>query len=301
MDLRKHPKPCPVLTPENIEAVRKYFEQNPRASIRKSAPLLNMSRETLRYCLRKILRLFPYKISTAQRLTEASKLARETFCGQILGEIHGETAPFNRIIFTDEAHFYLDGFVNRQNYRFWGSERPVFQLEKNLHPAKVTFWAAFTIHGVFLHHFTETVNSERYCKMLTEKWIPVAREKGVIDGWYFMQDGAPPHRTRDAFNILHQHYGNRVIAYGFPDKMGCGIDWPPYSPDLTPCDYYLWGYLKDAAYRAAPKTLDELIASVYSSLSTITHEILNKVVENFVKRLEYCYMQNGGHFEKIYH
>ena len=25
--------------------------------------------------------------------------------------------------------------------------------------------------------------------------------------------------------------------------------WPPRSPDLTPCDVFLWGYVKDNAYK----------------------------------------------------
>ena len=30
----------------------------------------------------------------------------------------------SKIILNDEAHFHLDGFVNRQNYHVWGSENP---------------------------------------------------------------------------------------------------------------------------------------------------------------------------------
>ncbi|GFY16844.1 uncharacterized protein TNCV_4338451 [Trichonephila clavipes] len=43
---------------------------------------------------------------------------------------------------TDEAHFHLNGFVNKQNWRFWGSENPYWCEVKPLYSPKVTVWAA---------------------------------------------------------------------------------------------------------------------------------------------------------------
>ncbi|EFN83836.1 hypothetical protein EAI_02650, partial [Harpegnathos saltator] len=40
----------------------------------------------------------------------------------------------NKIIFSDEAHFHLDGLVNRQNCRIWASENPRVIVEKQMHP-----------------------------------------------------------------------------------------------------------------------------------------------------------------------
>jgi len=37
-----------------------------------------------------------------------------------------------------------------------------------------------------------------------------------------------------------------------------GFQWPPYSPDLNPCDYYLWGHLKARVNEKAPQTVAEL-------------------------------------------
>ena len=43
-----------------------------------------------------------------------------------------------KIIRSDEAHFHLSGYVNKQNYRFWGTENPRVMHEEPLHPLKVT-------------------------------------------------------------------------------------------------------------------------------------------------------------------
>ena len=47
----------------------------------------------------------------------------------------------------DEAHFNLGGYVNKLNYRIWGSENPKMIIEKLLYPQRVTVWCGFWTHG----------------------------------------------------------------------------------------------------------------------------------------------------------
>ena len=53
-----------------------------------------------------------------------------------------------KIFFSDEAHFTLGGYVNKQNCRIWGSENPHVIKERPLHPEKVTIWCALCSEGV---------------------------------------------------------------------------------------------------------------------------------------------------------
>ncbi|GBO02562.1 hypothetical protein AVEN_37061-1 [Araneus ventricosus] len=72
-----------------------------------------------------------------------------------------------------------------------------------------------------------------------------------------MQNGAPPHVHRSVKQVLRQSFTNeRVISPGFPTA------WPPRSPDLTPCDFWLWGFIKDQVYRKQPATVFHLKGSV---------------------------------------
>jgi hypothetical protein len=57
--------------------------------------------------------------------------------------------------------------------------------------------------------------------------------------------------------------------------------WPPRSPDLSTCDFYLWGYLKGKVYESNPHTLDELRKNIRS---TIKFTVLPKVYLNVIKR-----------------
>ena len=87
-----------------------------------------------------------------------------------------ENEEFHRkIIFSDEAHFWLNGIVNKQNMRYWSAANPNVLLETPLHPKKVTVWCGFHAGGVigpccFVDENDRhvTVNVERYRAMLED-------------------------------------------------------------------------------------------------------------------------------------
>ncbi|GFY34084.1 putative transposase [Trichonephila clavipes] len=55
-----------------------------------------------------------------------------------------------RILFSDEAHFWLNGYVNKQNCRIWSEANPQVYVEKPLHPEKLTVWCALWAGGILL-------------------------------------------------------------------------------------------------------------------------------------------------------
>ncbi|GFX78040.1 hypothetical protein TNCV_971941 [Trichonephila clavipes] len=55
-----------------------------------------------------------------------------------------------RILFSDEAHFWLNGYVNKQNCRIWSEANPQVYVETPLHPEKLTVWCAFWVGGILL-------------------------------------------------------------------------------------------------------------------------------------------------------
>ncbi|GFT34052.1 tc3a_0 protein [Trichonephila clavipes] len=50
----------------------------------------------------------------------------------------------------DEAHFWLNGYVNKQNCRIWGEANPQVYVETQLHPEKLTVWCALWAGGILL-------------------------------------------------------------------------------------------------------------------------------------------------------
>ncbi|GBL97626.1 hypothetical protein AVEN_49135-1 [Araneus ventricosus] len=176
---------------------------------------------------------YQFKVNNNERisLTRCSKM------------IDGSSFDVGRIWFTDEAHFHLGGVVNRHNWRFWGTENPHLSHAQPLHSPKLTIWAAISckdIIGPFL--LPETVTIDRYIALL-KQFVVTQQELDDLPGTvWFKQVGARPHRTQDVFDFLDEFLDDRVLALNYSTVKGKGIDWPPYSPDLTPCDYFLWAH-----------------------------------------------------------
>ena len=59
------------------------------------------------------------------------------------------------IAMSDEAHFHLNGAVNKQNCRYWSPENPRIFHERPLHSPKVTVWCAVGKFGVIGPYFFE--------------------------------------------------------------------------------------------------------------------------------------------------
>ncbi|GFW35066.1 hypothetical protein TNCV_5066321 [Trichonephila clavipes] len=51
---------------------------------------------------------------------------------------------------TDEAHFWLNGYVNKQNCHIWSEANPQVYVETPLHPEKLTVWCALWAGGILL-------------------------------------------------------------------------------------------------------------------------------------------------------
>jgi hypothetical protein len=225
---------------------------------------------------------------------------RFEFANQIENLICENNINLGQIWFSDEAHFYLSGYVNKQNYRIWGTENPHLTVASPLHPQKLTVWVAMCANGIIGPYiFRDTVNGERYRQMLEEFFIPRAGNLNKIFGHYFMQDGARPHRTRDVFNTLQMHFQDRVVGLGYPEFYGGGIEWPAYSPDLNPLDFFFWGYLKDRIYKDAPRTLGGLETVIGNEISSIKNDLLESAIHNFRIRIRYVIESQGGHFETL--
>ncbi|GFX00136.1 transposable element Tc3 transposase [Trichonephila clavipes] len=55
-----------------------------------------------------------------------------------------------RILVSDEAHFWLNGYVNKQNCRIWREANPQVYVETPLHPEKLTVWCSLWAGGILL-------------------------------------------------------------------------------------------------------------------------------------------------------
>ncbi|GFX81098.1 hypothetical protein TNCV_1910911 [Trichonephila clavipes] len=76
--------------------------------------------------------------------------ARRRFVEWAQSEIAVVSEFHKRILFSDEAHFWLNGYVNKQNCRIWREANPQVYVETPLHPEKLTVWCALWAGGSLL-------------------------------------------------------------------------------------------------------------------------------------------------------
>ena len=75
-------------------------------------------------------------------------------------------------------------------------------------------------------------------------------------------------------------------------------EWSSRSPDLNPCDYFLWWYIgRELTKLGWPNSKDALIAKVYDIVDDIPQSMINSVIDNFNKRVRACVQAEGGIFE----
>ncbi|GFX13216.1 hypothetical protein TNCV_2989801 [Trichonephila clavipes] len=76
--------------------------------------------------------------------------ARRRFVEWAQNEIAVVPDFHKRILFRDEAHFWLNGYVNKQNCRIWSEANSQVYVETPLHPEKLTPWCALWAGGILL-------------------------------------------------------------------------------------------------------------------------------------------------------
>ncbi|GFU91033.1 DUF4817 domain-containing protein [Trichonephila clavipes] len=107
--------------------------------------------------------------------------------------------------------------------------------------------------------------------MITNFFIPELNNHDVQELW-FQQDGATCHTARATIDLLKDTFGDRLISRFGP------ANWPPRSCDLTPLDYFLWGYVKSLVYVDKPQTLDHLCSSSrFRPMSTLLGKIADSL------------------------
>jgi hypothetical protein len=174
-------------------------------------------------------------------------------------------------------------------------------LEKSAHSVYVTVWASISYRGTIGPYFfensegvRETVRQENYRQMIENDFVPKLKELTVdeFEDQIFMQDGATPHTAKATLELLKKYFGSRIISYKTENF------WPPNSPDLNICDFYLWEDTKDKVFKEKPNNI-ELKIKIIKVFSEIKKETLEKAVKNLITRFKCCIIKNGKHFANI--
>ena len=160
---------------ENIAIVSENVGEVPNVTIPRRYQELEIFYGILWRILYLDLYLHPYKIKLTQQLKPADLSQRRRYAERLLEHQSVDDNLSNKIFFSDEAHFTLNWYVNKQNYHICGSENAQVIEENPLHPEKLTVWCVLWFEGIIGLYFCENddgttvaVNSERYGHMIID-------------------------------------------------------------------------------------------------------------------------------------
>ena len=177
----------------------------------------------------------------------------------------------------------------------WDYSRPEdFLAEEDQGAGRVTVWAGMSKDHLFgPYFFPGTVTAEAYQTMLSELFLPdLLQYLPNTNGLWFQQDGAPAHTAISTKALLDNMFQGRIISKGFTHE------WPPRSPDLTPCDFYLWSAVGEllyanGGYDSIPQLQVGLVAA-FNTLRQTSMEHVRSAVLSVPQRLRDCIAQNGS-------
>ena len=271
--------------------VDNLIQSDRRIKQRQIATELGISQERVH----QIIGLLGYRKVSARwvprQLTEEHKARRVSDCQQLLQRFREEGDDFLlKIVTGDETwtHHYDPEEKNQsKKYRHTSSPPPrKFKVAPSAGKILATiFWDG---NQVLLCEFLDkgaTVNSPRYIETLRNLRRRVCRVRESTDRILLQHDNATPHTSRATKAAL-----TRLKFDTLPH--------PPYSPDLAPCDFYLFPNLKRHLKGTRFNSNDEVKEAVWSWLKSKGPEFFADGMRKLVQRWERCIELGGDYIEK---
>lgn len=269
------------------EIVEESIRKVPRIGLRPRSYALGIPRTTLARIIEDI-GYRPFRPHLLIDLTDEQKQARVAFCDLFLERVQADPQFLPHLWFSDECRFSLDRTVNTHNCVYYATENPYYDIRITHTHRSLMVWCAISSKGIIgPYFFDENVTSESYMAMLTAFFLPAARRLDRPHLVRLQQDGASPHTALVTREFLNRELPNRWVGLNGP------VTWPPKSPDLTPPDFFLWGYLKTKVYESNHSTPCALRAAIEAAVADIDVELCKKVVESVPERLRECKTLHG--------
>lgn len=288
-------RPVEVSTPSLENRIDDIIRADRRVTVEMIVEKVHVSVGTVHNIIKNKLK---YRKTCARwvpkELTRLHKETRLRVCTELLERYESEGEHFlNKILTCDETwvHYY-EPESKRQSTEWKHTSSPVrkkFKTQASAGKVMLTvFWDA---EGpVFCDYLEEqrTINSQYYSDMLLNKVKPAMREKrrgsqrrGVI----LQQDNARPHTAQITRETI--------------EKMGWEVlPHPPYSPDLAPSDFHLFGPLKEALRGKRFQDNEDVKKFVGNWLKRQDKEFFAAGIKKLVVRWNKCINVQGDYVEK---
>ncbi len=140
-------------------------------------------------------------------------------------------------------------------------------------------WCGISSSGLIgPYFFNDIVTGPLYKEMLVNYAWPQLKNKN----FYFQHDGAGSH-----YAVIVREWFDRKFPGRWIGRRG-PFDWPARSPDLSPFDFFLWGYLKDIVFKTPSTTITELQDRIKTACEEIQEDVCRKACRSVLGRFRDC-------------
>lgn len=257
------------ITDEIRQQVVDQTINNPFMHLRDHAANLPIGKESVRKILHEE-HFDYYEMTPVSPLNEQHISNRLRYCNQVLQK------GIQPVVFTDESTVVVD--LSKQGiWRQRGFHPPLSFYPKDHHPIHVMVWGAIGPNGfrTNLIRCPPSLNTYSYCKLLADN--RVFYQCSLLGDYVWQQDGAPPHRA--VADLIRRHVRNM-------------IDWPPYSPDLSPIEQ-IWAYLKKKLRGENFNSEEELFEKLRIEWLNMPNSLVHNFWESYYARAKICKDLNG--------
>ena len=273
-------------TPENEIKVKKFVTESPHTSLRTISKETKIPRRSVQLMLHgNGFRSF--KMIPVQKIWKVHYNERIRFCKWFIRwNRNGKRCTW----YSDECSFGIAPSSISNNMHYWSTnnQHKIFEIPKN--SLKVHVWAAISSDGDILWEFQNGNQTAISYKELLKRKLPLMNLRKN----YFQQDGASIHTANKVIKHLQKHYYRHWIGKRNREKI-----WPAYSPDLSPCDFYLWNRLKQGIIDKHPQNQEELKDAIKNGILDLSTEEISSSCKAVLKRCKICLREKGGHFEQF--
>lgn len=293
-DLPRSGRPKTASTSENITAVYKMILENRQVSLREIAKALVISPERVHSIVHNSLMMKKLQAHWVPRtLTVDQKMNRVLACEEVLKKIKQLGGGFwSRFVTVDETWVHHYTAESKQASRSWTSrgEKPPTKVNKGFSAGKVMATIFWDQSGILLIDYLETgkaITGAYYVELLNRlrEEISTKRPSLVDKKILFHQDNAPAHKS---FLVMA-----KLDEYGFDV-----VNHPPYSPDLAPSDFFLFGNLKNHIAGRHFSTNEEVKVAVEAFFDSKDESFYEEGIKAYEDRLRKCIELHGEYTEE---
>ena len=202
----------------------------------------------------------------------------------------------NTVLMTDEAHYHLSGYVNKQNYRYWAPEIHKISTAKDwlsgvgshlLEFLALTSLKTTNVQPLLWH---PSAMWQCYATCVNQSYVVV----GSISHQYgFSQMEQQPTQHRHQWMFCGKCFHNTSFPVA---ALFHGQHVRLISPPVV---FFLWGYLKSRVFISRPRTIAELKQSTMEEIAAIPEQMTRQVLENLGVILKQCLRNGGRHLSDV--